>query len=92
MSYQTERTRLNAEADAYGDLMVRAFSEAVDTLQDFQQAHHLSDADMAPLQRAVTGLFCRSTFAAGQAGVAIAEVSALDLHEAALPVTEVMPS
>lgn len=92
MSYQTERTRLNAEADAYGDLMVRAFSEAVDTLQDFQQAHHLSDADMAPLQRAVTDLFCRSTFAAGQVGVATAEASALDLHEAAQPVTGVMPS
>ena len=92
MSYQTERTRLNAEADAYGDLMVRAFSDAVDALQDFQQAHHLSDTDMAPLQRAVTDLFCRSTFAAGQAGVAIAEVSALDLDETAQPVTEVMPS
>ena len=92
MNYQIERTRLNAEADAYGDLMVRAFSEAVDALQDFQQAHHLSNTDMAPLQRAVTDLFCRSTFAAGRAGVAIAEVSALDFDETAQPVTEVMPS
>ena len=92
MNYQTQRTRLNAEADAYGDLMVRAFSEATDALQDFQQAHQLSDADMAPLQRAVTDLFCRSTFAAGQAGVITAEVSALDFDETAQAVTEVMPS
>lgn len=92
MNCQTERTRLNAELDYYQERMESAFDEVVKTFQTFQQAHHLSDADMVPLQRAVTDLFCRCTHAAGQAGVATADLSALDCIEAAQPVTGVMPS
>lgn len=92
MNYQTERTILEAALNYASGFMVKAFSEAQSELQDFQQAHCLSDAEMEAMQRTISLLYCRSTLAAMQMGSFYNQMENLDLNETAQPVTEVMPS